>query len=84
MSTTCRSTGPDGAAAQQAGVSDLVVTVADDFAASRQRFIGATIAENLDRADFNPLEEAEQITVLVEEVGTQTAAAEQLRARQRG
>jgi ParB family chromosome partitioning protein len=67
------------AAAQQAGVPDLAVAVNDDYATSRRRFIGATVAENLDRADLNPLEEAEQITVLVDEVGTQTAAAEQLR-----
>lgn len=52
---------------------------ADGYASSRVRFIRATAAENLDREDLNPVEVAEQITVLVAEVGTQAAAAEQLR-----
>lgn len=67
------------AAAQQAGVSTLTISVNDDLARTRTRFIGATVAENLDREDLNPVEEAEQIAVLVAEVGTQAAAAEQLR-----
>src|SRR4051794_32779170 len=67
------------AAVEQAGLGHLAVTVDDGYVSSRRRFIGATVAENLDRTDFNPMEEAEQIAVLVAEVGTQTAAAEQLR-----
>lgn len=67
------------AAVEHADGSDLAVTVDDGYASSRVRFIRATVAENLDREDLNPVEEAEQIAVLVAEVGTQAAAAEQLR-----
>ncbi|MHA6631820.1 ParB/RepB/Spo0J family partition protein [Pseudonocardia sichuanensis] len=67
------------AAVEHAGGSDLAVTVDDSYASGRVRFIRATVAENLDREDLNPVEEAEQIAVLVAEVGTQAAAAEQLR-----
>lgn len=66
------------AGAEQAGIGHLAVTVDDSYVSSRRRFIGATVTENLDRTDFNPMEEADQIAVLVAEVGTQAAAADQM------
>lgn len=67
------------AGVELAGIGHLAVTVDDGYASDRLRFIQATVAENLDREDLNPLEEAEQIAVLVGEVGTQSAAADELR-----
>lgn len=66
------------AAAAMAGLAELNVAVKDRLAASRAVFIAATLAENADRDDLDPIEEARQVDLLVKETGSQTVAAEQL------
>jgi ParB family transcriptional regulator, chromosome partitioning protein len=66
------------AAALQIGLSTLKVEVMDDLAASRQKFLGATASENLDRDDLDPIEEARAVELLVKECGSGKGAAEQL------
>jgi ParB family chromosome partitioning protein len=66
------------AAAPMAGLAELNVAVKDRLAASRALFIAATLAENADREDLDPIEEASQVALLIAEVGTGKAAAEQL------
>ena len=56
----------------------LKIAVDDELAATRARFLAATLAENLDRANLNAVEEARGVQSLVAECGTGKAAAEQL------
>lgn len=56
----------------------LKITVDDDLAATRARFLAATLAENLDRENLNPVEEARGVQNMVAECGSGKAAAEQL------
>jgi len=65
-------------AAVELGMETLRVDVLDDLAESRVRFIRATGAENLDRDDLDPIEEAKMVEMLVGELGEGKAAAEQL------
>lgn len=65
-------------AAQQLGWDAIEVVVKDDLASSPLRFLSATAAENLDRRDFDPVEEAEQVQLVVEAAGSGQAAAENL------
>lgn len=66
------------AAALEAGLQTIEVTVKDALAGSRAQFVAATAAENLDRQDLDPIEEAHAVRLLVGECGTGKAAAEQL------
>lgn len=66
------------AAAPMAGLTELNVAVKDRLATSRAMFIAATLAENADREDLDPIEEARQVALLIDEVGTGKAAAEQM------
>lgn len=65
-------------AAPMAGLAELDVVVRDRLAGSRAVFIAATLAENADHEDLDPIEEANQVAMLVAEVGTGQAAADQL------
>ena len=65
-------------AAQQLGWDALEAVVKDDLASSPLRFLSATAAENLDRRDFDPVEEAEQVHLVVAAAGSGQAAAEHL------
>ncbi len=65
-------------AAQQLGWDGLEVVVKDDLASSPARFLAATAAENIDRRDFDPVEEAEQVQLVVAAAGSGQAAAEHL------
>lgn len=65
-------------AAQQLRWEAIETVVKDDLASSTLRFLGATAAENLDRRDFDPVEEAEQVQLIVEAAGSGQAAAEHL------
>ena len=66
------------AAAIESGRPDLKIDVMDELAASRQAFLGATSAENIDRGDYDPIEEALAVELLVKECGSGTDAAAQL------
>ncbi|GGM22270.1 ParB/RepB/Spo0J family partition protein [Dactylosporangium sucinum] len=66
------------AAIIEAGLPTIDITVKNDLASSRGKFISATAAENIDREDYDPIEEARAVQLLVEECGTGQAAAEQL------
>lgn len=65
-------------AAQQLRWEAIEAVVKDDLASSTLRFLSATAAENLDRRDFDPVEEAEQVQLVVEAAGSGQAAAEHL------
>lgn len=66
------------AAAAEAGLPKLKVEIQDSLAASRAEFAAATTAENIDRADFDPIEEAQAVALNVTECGSGKAAAEKL------
>lgn len=65
-------------AAQQLSWEAIEAVIKDDLASSTLRFLSATAAENLDRRDFDPVEEAEQVQLIVEAAGSGQAAAEHL------
>ncbi|GAA2264803.1 hypothetical protein GCM10010232_66230 [Streptomyces amakusaensis] len=56
------------------GALDCVIN--DDLAASRKVFIEAVVSENVDRANFDPVEEAYAVVALVTEFGTNRAVAQ--------
>ena len=66
------------AAVAEAGLQTLDITVKNALAGSRAGFMAATAAENLDRQDLGPIEEAHAVRLLVGECGTGKAAAQQL------
>ena len=66
------------AAAQQNGWDALDVVIKDDLALTSLRFLSATASENIDRQDFDHVEEAEQVQLVVSAAGSGSAAAEQL------
>jgi ParB family transcriptional regulator, chromosome partitioning protein len=65
-------------AARDLGWESLEVVVKDELADTALRFLSATAAENLDRQDFDPIEEAEQVQLVVEVARSGQAAAAQL------
>lgn len=66
------------AAALVANLPTLDVIVKNHLAESRETWVGATAAENLDRENLDPIEEARAVQLLVQECGTGKAAAELL------
>ena len=56
----------------------LKVVVDDSWATSRLRFLEVTAAENLDRDDRDPIEEAEALELMVQEAGSAAAVADRL------
>jgi ParB family chromosome partitioning protein len=67
------------AAAQKYGRTDLEIIVKDEIARDRATLITAAISENIDRTDFDVLEEARAVEALVQECGSGDAAAARLR-----
>jgi ParB family chromosome partitioning protein len=67
------------AAAHKYGRSDLSIVINDDVARDRVTLISACIAENVDRQDFDVIEEARAVEALVAECGRADEAAERLR-----
>ncbi|TXS68902.1 ParB/RepB/Spo0J family partition protein [Streptomyces sp. sk2.1] len=66
-------------AAQKVGLATLDVHVREDIAESRVRFLAAVLSENVERANFNFIEEARGLRQMLEmSDGNQTRAAEQL------
>jgi ParB family chromosome partitioning protein len=66
------------AAAHKYGRTDLMVVVNDDIARDRITLISASITENVDRQDFNVIEEARAVEALVAECGRADEAAARL------
>lgn len=60
------------------GKPTIDIVVRDSLATSRAAFIAATAAENLDRDDLDPVEEARTVRQLIAELGTGEAVAAQL------
>jgi ParB family chromosome partitioning protein len=67
------------AAAHKFGRIDLDVVVNDEVARDRITLISASIAENVDRQDFDVIEEARAVEALVQECGQAIDAADRLR-----
>ncbi|WP_179476082.1 ParB/RepB/Spo0J family partition protein [Mycolicibacterium vinylchloridicum] len=66
------------AAAHKFGRVDLDIVVRDDLAKDRATLLTAVIAENVDRAGFDVIEEAKAVESLVAEFGSADGAAEHL------
>jgi ParB family transcriptional regulator, chromosome partitioning protein len=66
------------AAAHKYGRPDLEIVVNDAIARDRITLISASIAENVDRQDFDVIEEARAAEALVSECGTAEEAAKRL------
>lgn len=66
------------AAAEVADLQTLDITVKNGLAESRSLFLSATAAENIDREDLDPIEEAHAVKLLVDECGQGKIAAKQL------
>ncbi|MEU0155547.1 ParB/RepB/Spo0J family partition protein [Micromonospora fulviviridis] len=66
------------AAALLADLPTLDIVVKENLAESRGAWVSATAAENLDRENLDPIEEARAVQLLVQECGTGKAAAERL------
>lgn len=58
------------------GLATLDCVVNDDFAADRKTFMEAVVSENVDRQNFDPIEEAYAVQALVREFGTNRAVAQ--------
>ncbi|MGO9103441.1 MAG: ParB/RepB/Spo0J family partition protein [Mycobacterium sp.] len=67
------------AAAHKYGRIDLDIVVNDEIARDRVTLISACIAENVDRQDFDVIEEAKAVDSLVQECGGGREAANRLR-----
>ncbi|MEW5811484.1 MAG: ParB N-terminal domain-containing protein [Actinomycetota bacterium] len=67
------------AAAHKYGRNDLAIVVNDTIARDRITLISASIAENVDRQDFDVIEEARAVEALIAECGYADIAAERLR-----
>ena len=63
------------AAILERGLPTIDIVVKNDRAQSRQAFVAATAAENLDRENYDPIEEAKAVQHLVTEFGTVRAVA---------
>ena len=64
--------------AGQFGLTTLDIVVKDVLAADRATFFGASVSENIDRRNFDPLEEARAVEHLVHECSSGTKAGEML------
>ncbi len=65
-------------AARQVGLPRLEAMIRDEIADSRAALLEAVIAENIDRRNLDPIEEAHSVEELVTECGSAAAAAKHL------
>jgi ParB family chromosome partitioning protein len=63
-------------AATAVGLPALDCVVNDDFAKDRRSFMEAVVSENVDRQNFDPIEEAYAVHALVAEFGSNRAVAQ--------
>jgi ParB family chromosome partitioning protein len=66
-------------AAIHVGLDALDVLIREEVGDSRASFLDAVLSENLDRKNFDPIEEAQAVETMVQECGTAKAAAAQFR-----
>jgi ParB family chromosome partitioning protein len=66
-------------AAVHVGLERLDVIVREEIADSRAAFLDALLSENIDRKNFDPIEEALAVEAMVHECGTANAAATRFR-----
>jgi ParB family chromosome partitioning protein len=66
------------AAALEAGLDSLEVSIKNGLADNRASFLSATAAENIERQDYDPIEEALAVKALAGECGSQKDAAAKL------
>ena len=66
-------------AAVHVGLERLDVIVREEIADSRAAFLDALLSENIDRRNFDPIEEALAVEAMVHECGTANAAATRFR-----
>lgn len=62
----------------EVGADTVAIEVDDAVAATRQRFILASLTENVQRVDLTPLDEARTVQRMVGEVGSKSDVARQL------
>jgi ParB family chromosome partitioning protein len=63
-------------AANAVGLAVLDCVVNDDFAQDRKTFMESVVSENVDRQNFDPIEEAYAVQALVAEFGSNRAVAQ--------
>lgn len=63
-------------AAQAAGLETIEAVIREGVAQDRKTFVDAVVTENVDRKNFDPIEEALAVEALVKEFGTARAVAE--------
>ncbi|MFJ6608145.1 ParB/RepB/Spo0J family partition protein [Streptomyces lydicus] len=63
-------------AAKEVGLLGLDCVINDDVAETRKTFMEAVVSENVDRQNFDPVEEAYAVKALVTEFGTNRAVAQ--------
>jgi ParB family chromosome partitioning protein len=63
-------------AASAVGLAVLDCVVNDDFAQDRKTFMESVVSENVDRQNFDPIEEAYAVQALVAEFGSNRAVAQ--------
>jgi ParB family transcriptional regulator, chromosome partitioning protein len=66
------------AAAIEAGLATLDIAIKNRLAETRAAFLSATATENIEREDYDPIEEALAVKALAEECGSQKEAAAKL------
>ncbi|GCD96929.1 ParB/RepB/Spo0J family partition protein [Embleya hyalina] len=63
-------------AATHGGLGVIEAVIRDEVAASRREFLDAVLSENIDRKNFDPIEEAEAVEAMVLEFGSARNVAE--------
>ncbi|MFJ8746207.1 ParB/RepB/Spo0J family partition protein [Embleya sp. NPDC127516] len=63
-------------AATQVGLGTIEAVIREGIASSRKEFLDAVLSENLDRMNFDPIEEARAVEQMVVEFGSARAVAE--------
>jgi ParB family chromosome partitioning protein len=65
--------------ARQVGLGALSAVILEEIASSRSDILDAVLSENIDRKNFDPIEEAAAVQAMVRECGTAVAAAQRFR-----
>lgn len=65
--------------ARQIGLPSVAAVILEEIATSRADVLDAVLSENIDRKNFDPIEEAVAVRTMVKECGTAVAAAARFR-----
>lgn len=63
-------------AARAAGLTHLDVVLREEVAATKAAFLDAVLSENIDRRNLDPIEQAQGVQTMVDELGSARAVAE--------